>query len=340
MKNIRKVVMVIIGTLIGAGFASGKEIYMFFFVFGKMGILGIIISSILTGLTIYFTLNITTKQEIDNYNELLENVNNNHIKIKKVLKSIVNVFLLISFYIMVAGFGAYIYQEYKIPTYISCSIFVIIIYFILNKDIKGILSINNILVPIIIILIIFLGLKNSQNLINSNLFQAPVKQYIPVFYSILYTSYNSIILIPVIISLKNYIQKKSDIMNISILSSLCIAILATCIFCILSKSQIDISGIDMPIIELVSDYGLIIKKIYGIVIIISIFTSAVSVGYSFIKNVSNEKNYKKHLLLVIFSSIFVSNIGFTNLVNILYPLFGIIGIFQLIFIYIKSLEKK
>ena len=29
MKNILKVVLVIIGTLIGAGFASGKEVYFF-----------------------------------------------------------------------------------------------------------------------------------------------------------------------------------------------------------------------------------------------------------------------------------------------------------------------
>lgn len=31
MKNVLKVVFVIIGTLIGAGFASGQEVYLFFF---------------------------------------------------------------------------------------------------------------------------------------------------------------------------------------------------------------------------------------------------------------------------------------------------------------------
>lgn len=39
MKNVIKVVMVIMGTLIGAGFASGREIYLFF---GKYGICGIV----------------------------------------------------------------------------------------------------------------------------------------------------------------------------------------------------------------------------------------------------------------------------------------------------------
>ena len=56
MKNILKVVFVIIGTLIGAGFASGQEMYIFFFSYGVKGILGILISSFLMGFIIYKTL--------------------------------------------------------------------------------------------------------------------------------------------------------------------------------------------------------------------------------------------------------------------------------------------
>lgn len=42
MKNILKIVFVIIGTLIGAGFASGQEMYIFFFSYGLEGIAGLI----------------------------------------------------------------------------------------------------------------------------------------------------------------------------------------------------------------------------------------------------------------------------------------------------------
>ena len=48
MKKNIKIIMSIIGTLIGAGFASGREMYEFFFRFGKFGILGIVISAIIT----------------------------------------------------------------------------------------------------------------------------------------------------------------------------------------------------------------------------------------------------------------------------------------------------
>ena len=56
MKNCIKIALVIIGALIGAGFASGQEIYLFFFSYGKRGIFGIAVSAILLGIIIYKTI--------------------------------------------------------------------------------------------------------------------------------------------------------------------------------------------------------------------------------------------------------------------------------------------
>ena len=66
MKNVLKVVFVIIGTLIGAGFASGQEVYLFFFSYGMKGLIGILISSIIIGVVIYSTFNILNKYKINN----------------------------------------------------------------------------------------------------------------------------------------------------------------------------------------------------------------------------------------------------------------------------------
>ena len=38
MKESFSIVLVIIGAIIGAGFASGQEIYSFFYLYGKFGI--------------------------------------------------------------------------------------------------------------------------------------------------------------------------------------------------------------------------------------------------------------------------------------------------------------
>ena len=71
MKNVFKVVFVIIGTLIGAGFASGQEMYIFFFSYGINGIYGIIISSSLMGLIIYKSFKLINKYNINNYKDFI-----------------------------------------------------------------------------------------------------------------------------------------------------------------------------------------------------------------------------------------------------------------------------
>ena len=77
MKNTIKVVFVIIGTIIGAGFASGQEIYTFFYLYGINGIFGLMLCSILLGIVIYKVLTIVNKDgNIKNYKQFLEKLTN------------------------------------------------------------------------------------------------------------------------------------------------------------------------------------------------------------------------------------------------------------------------
>ena len=334
MKNILKIVLLIIGTLIGAGFASGREIYIFFNRFGIYGMFGIIISSVLTGIIINKVIKIVKKYEIKNYNDFLNVINKKYSKINKIINIIVNSFLLISFFIMIAGFCAYMDQTYGISTYISSIIFTIICGIIFLKNIEGIIKANEILVPILILLISYLGIKNISYIYNINLqelIQISSKGWL--INSILYASYNSIILIPVLSSLKRKKMEKKQINLISIITSLFIIILSFFIYGLLLRGNYYTYKLELPLIEIALEFGEIFKYIYGFIIIISIFTSAISTGYSFLKNVSkNKKQYMNILIIISIIGILVSNIGFSKLVEILYPTFGILGIIQIILI--------
>lgn len=326
--------MVIIGTLIGAGFASGREIYLFFMKYGKLGQIGLIISGIFTGLIIYLVLKKVREKQINNYSDLLQSINPKSRKINKFIHIIVNSFLLISFYIMIAGFSAYMEQAYKIPTYFSSTLFVLICYIVFQKSLQGMMKINSYLVPFLLLLILYLGAKNIPYLIESKAtVEISTKHNGFLISSILYSSYNSIILIPVLVTMKDYIKTKKQINLISILSSITMIILSFAIYGLLLKGQFFVQELELPLLEITREFGSIFQYIYGFVIIISIFTSAISTGYSFLENVSRDKkSYKRNLILISIGGIFISNIGFSNLVQILYPLFGILGVIQIIFV--------
>ena len=337
MKNIIKILMVVLGTLIGAGFASGKEIYIFFNKYGILGALGIIISTTILCLIIYLVLKITKQNEVNNYSDMLEIINPKYPIINKIIIIIVNGFLLVSFFIMTSAFSAYLNQEFQISNYIASIVFVIFCYIILRKSIQGIININNILVPLLLIFILYLGIKNismiefdnTKFIINSN-----SKGFL--ISSILYANYNSIILIPILINLKNNIKKEKDVILITIISVVSISILCFTIYSLLLNNDELIQRLELPLVEITK------SKLYSFIIIVSIFTSALSTGYSFLKNVSkNEKAYKNNLICISIIAIIVSKIGFSNLVKILYPLFGILGLLQFCFLikFIPKLKK-
>ena len=350
MKDIIKVVFVIIGTFIGAGFASGQEIYLFFFSYGINGLIGILISSILMGYVIYKTLKIIKQYNLQNYKEFLDRIiykkttkYNKNSSIAKVINLVVNTFTLVTFFIMIAGFGTYFAQEFGINQLVGSFILATITYIILNTSVKGVVKANGIIVPILIILVGIIGILNIKNLplLQIKNYVIPNNNIEFILQAILYASYNSILLIPVLITLNKYIKNKKQITKISILSSVIIAIMSTLIFLLLTKVDVDIEKLEMPAVYVVSNMFYILKYLYGFVILGSIFTTTISLGMSFLQNTSkNEKSYSHIALIMCISSVIVSKIGFSNLVNLLYPVFGYLGLLQIYKILLKNAQQN
>ena len=240
-------VFVIIGAVVGAGFASGKEIYTFFYIYGKNGIIGIAISTILIGYAIYKTLKIIKKYNLESYDELLDiaigNKENKIINIKVIINFIINTFLLITFFVMCAGFAAYFKQVFGIPEIISSLIVSIFCYILLNKNIQGVLILNWILIPLIITVLIILGIKTFTPTYEVEAISLSSLWYVK---AILYASYNSITLVSILMPLKKYIKNKKDILKVSIICMLIIGILSIIVLLLLNSIKENISQIEMP----------------------------------------------------------------------------------------------
>ena len=266
MKNCIKIALVIIGALIGAGFASGQEIYLFFFSYGKKGILGIIISSILLGIIIYKTIVIIKEKQITTYKEFLKNIipeKNRKEKILEIINTIINTFILITFYIMIAGFGGYLAETIEIPQIIGSSI-----------------------LAILFIIIIGIYTLSSTNIINKINEMEIVKGSNWLVSGVIYASYNSILLIPVLISINKIITKK-EISKTAIIITLTTFILAISIFISMLKIDVNIRNLEMPVSYVINTQLPKLKIAYGIVILTSILTTAISLIAGLMQNVKN-----------------------------------------------------
>ena len=136
--------------------------------------------------------------------------------------------------------------------------------------------------------------------------------------------------------MKEYLLKTKNIKYISIIVSIIIAILLISVFLFLINVDVNIRELEMPAVYAINNIWSRIKNVYGMIILISIFTTAISLGISFLKNVSiNKKSYNVLAVLICASAVIFSNIGFSNLVNMMYPILGCLGLLQLILIMKK-----
>lgn len=343
MRNILKVVFVIIGTMIGAGFASGQEMYLFFFSYGTKGLIGILISSLIIGFVIYQTFQLVSKYGIDTYKDFLDILIRKKSKLKLIVNTIINIFILITFFIMIAGFGAYFEQEIGINSLIGSSLLAIATFIIFMTSVKGVVKANELLVPILIGFLFVIGIINLKNLnlleLGNYISRSNTSSYI--LSAILYSSYNSILLIPVLLTLKNYIQNKKQILGIAIISTIVIVLLSIVIFLLLVRVDVDITKLEMPAVYVVTNMFKILRYVYGSIILGSIFTTAISLGTSFLQNVAkNKKSYTQIAVIMCITSVIISKIGFSNLVSLLYPIFGYLGLLQILKLMITKVQTR
>ena len=223
---------------------------------------------------------------------------------------------------------------------IGAFILALICYLLFLKDIKIIAKINSFVVPILIVIIIIIGLKNINIIDINNVGKNIIVDYIYfwIVKAVLYTSYNLILLIPVLINLKKLIKNKKHILIVSVFTGLIIFIISFLCYLLLVNVDISFLKLEMPLVYVIKKFYSKYKNIYGIIILISIFTTAILIGKSFLGNIcTNKKYYQPIATILCISSVLVSNFGFSSLVKILFPLFGYLGLLQIIIIVNKRI---
>ena len=339
MRNIFTIVLVIIGALIGAGFASGQEIFSFFYSYGYKGFFGIIVTCVLISILIYKILKIILENKIDSYDQFLELFIKNK-KVTKTINVIINILLLVTFYIMIAGFGAYFEQEIGVSKFIGSLVLAILCFMVFLTNVKGVIKVSKFLVPFLILFILIIGTINISSINIENIEIQTIKKGW-LLSSITYCSYNIILLIPVLISLRKQINQEKNIKYIAIISGSIIILLSINLYMLLIKADVEISTLEMPIVYVIRKFYPQLKNIYAFIILASIFTTAISIGTGFLQNISkNKKSYTQIVLFMCITSLLISNFGFSKLVNFVYPLFGYIGIIQIMLILLKNVCKN
>ncbi|MEX2104719.1 MAG: hypothetical protein WD907_05245 [Bacilli bacterium] len=99
-----KMSMTIVGTTIGAGFASGREVWEFFGSYGYASRSSILLSTLLFAAAIIIILEMSRRLKSDNYIQILKPILGS--KLTKIFDVFILVYLMTGTMVMFAGSGA------------------------------------------------------------------------------------------------------------------------------------------------------------------------------------------------------------------------------------------
>lgn len=336
LKNMLKIAFVFIGTVLGAGFASGQEMLKFFAVYGIEGIYGLVLTGILFFIIGWAVLELIYVSKAKTYKDFIQPIVGSFFA--KVLDWSVLGFMFVCFCTMLAGNGALLEQKLGWHFQIGVITMAIACFITFLYDVKGIIVVNSILAPILLLGCLMLGIyiwifKTTDVFSNSSHFIFNIIKDNWITSSIIYVAYNSVTTIVVLTTLNSYIKNKKIALYGSLLAGFCLGLLGVCLGAITLINYNNVQGVEIPMLAIVMKYAPAIQYIYLIVIVLAMFTTAVANGYGIVAKINSRyKSSKLFIIFLICCATIIAQIGFSNMVSKVYPIFGYIGLCELIFI--------
>ena len=336
--------MVFAGTVVGAGFASGLEIWTFFGKYGILGFGGVVLSGIIISLCGAGIIFGTYKGDFTNYREFCNCIGGK--RAGGIIMVLGSVFMLSVFCVMLAGSGALFSQElgYSYTSGIVFMTAICLVVFLLGM--KGITAVNCLLTPLMLISITILGIFSVIYRIEnvavtySDLLTASSS----LISAIIYVSYNLLSVPPVIISMKDLIPSGKGAVTAGLTGGIILGISG--LFMYLASLTPDFSHTQLPALTLAHEISDNFSIFYGITIYIAMLTTALGSGYGFISTVMEHFPKLSRIPVAIGVCVFsasISLLGFSRLVNTLYTAIGYAAIlltFLLISYSLKRLKKS
>ncbi|PRR83264.1 transporter [Clostridium vincentii] len=344
--KIFQVAVVFIGTIVGAGLASGKEITQFFTLFGIKSFIGIILCGAFYIVMGSVISKISVKYSLNSYSDVMNIISPNIFG--KLTGVITTLYLISSASIILAGSGALINQFFGIPKIIGSLIMLALALFFLLRGTNGLIEVNSFIVPALLITIttitLFYFLFCSDMVTFDSIASFPAKKGNIWISTILYAGYNVLSSSGVLVPLSSKMNNSKTMVRGIILGTLGLTILCTMINLMLTINQPYIYEYEIPLLFVAQRFGPIMQALLLVIIWLEMFSTEVSDVYSISKTLEQSFNIKfKHgIFIVLALALPISQIGFTNLITTLYPIFGVLSlifIVQCIIFYFKDKNK-
>ena len=329
-----------IGIIMGAGFASGRECWQFFGVFGKYGYYGaivVLIGFVLLGCMLTY---IAKSKKTSDLGELVSPFGHNIIS--KSIGYILAAFYYFDIVVMSAAGGSLLNQQFGINKIFGGLIITVLVIATVLGNFERISSVFRYLVPVLfataIIMIVLI--------INADYSQSGHLQFEPgamtpnwMLSSIVFMSYNGIAMITMA---GNTAVNSKDNKNAylgSIVGGACLGCLIIALMRALMTDMAFTASLDLPMLGYAERINPVVNAVYAIILFGSVYSTGCSCYYGF-TTVLPERRWKNRVIVIAaFLGFGLSLVGFKKMIEYCYPMQGYIGLIFLILIVINFFNE-
>lgn len=334
-KNDLKLSFLYTGTLIGAGFASGSEIAVYFLKTGGCFLIPLIFSCLI--IIVFGALAVKTafKTRIFQYSGFMDEIMGK--KASDIICFFTGVFFFVLFTAMISAFGSLCQSLGLMSNKMARILFIFMCVPVLINGPKGIIKANGILVPLLVVGIII----SSVSVLKSSSLNLPDLMLNNVSAGFIkgaeFAFYNMVSCVPVLIECAGKLKEGTKPFSGCILTGLIVFLIGALMSCALVLSQNALNE-PLPMLLVTKNISNPVYYIYIFSFVLSVYTTAASNGFCAMEWVLNKNFSVLKLVFFLAASYFVSSVSFAVFVEKFYVVFSLIGLAEFIAVVLKNLK--
>ncbi|MBF7083999.1 hypothetical protein IT084_13580 [Desulfallas sp. Bu1-1] len=336
-KNISglKVAAVYMGTVVGAGFASGQEVLQFFSFFGLPGIIGLVLATILFVFFGLIILELGQRLNADSHREVIQYAGGRWLGM--IIDGVITFFLFGALTAMAAGAGAIFKEQFGLPYILGSLIMAGTTMLTVLVGITGVINAISFVVPLLLVSVLGITIATlvttPVDLDTISGWARASRAAVPFWplSAVTYVSYNLILSVSVLAPLGRHVGNPKILQKGALLGGLGLGIGALAINLTLLSKVPAVSGYEVPMVFIAAQFSPLIQVAYSIVLLAEVYTTAVGSLYGFAERITDQGKPAFKWLIIGTSVVALgaSQFGFSTLVRVLYPAVGYAGLLLL-----------
>jgi uncharacterized membrane protein YkvI len=323
-----QVAFTFIGTVVGAGFASGKEVMQFFTRFGIAAPFLIVLSTVFFVWIGAKVMLLSARMKAKSYEDL-----NKHLFGERGgmwISNIMLVVLLAVNAVMLAGAGTIFSEHLNLSYQSGLLVTLFACFLLLRRGIDAIMTINTIVVPVMLAftgLLVFNTLQGpgANRWLTLPSDSSPWAAWLSPF---LYAAFNLSMSQAVLVPLGCAIGDAKILKRGAWIGGVGIGLMLLSGHLTLSARMPGIAQFDIPMGGIAREFGPWIHWIFVLLIFMEIFTTLVADTYGLTLQLHVRTRYPQALITagLLLACFLIGQIGFGTLLSTLYPLFGLLSL--------------